>query len=559
MLLAKQAASLDALSGGRLTLGVALGARPDDYDAAGVDQGGRGAAPVGEQLAELREIWEGARSAPTRSSRAARRCWSVGGGARRSCGSPATPTATSTAAARRGRSPAPPTRPGRPGGTGAAGPAPAVGPGLLRPRRRRRRRRLPARLLRLHRPVRRAGRGRPPDQRPRRQGLRPRVRRGRLRRAGPAAHRRRPGRARPAGRRARLTWRPAMRIGVCGGGPAGLYLAHPAGQAGRRHEVTVRRAQPARRHLRLGRRVLGRDAGRRCATPTTRATWRSTDTFARWSAIDVRLRRADRSARAATVLGHRPQAAAGDPPAPLPRGRGRAGLPAEAPRPGPVRRLRPGGRRRRGQLDRPAAAGRAPAPDPGPPPAPSTSGSAPTCALDVFTFIFRATEHGLFQVHAYPFDADTSTFIVECTEATWRAAGLDQDERGREHRLLPGPVRPRARRAPAALQPVAVDQLRHRPQPELAPRQRRAARRRRPHRPLHDRVGHQAGHGGRGRPGQGPRSATRPPWRRPSPTTSWSASRWSSGSRRRPPTAPASSRTSAATTASTRSSSPSTS
>jgi len=46
--------------------------------------------------------------------------------------------------------------------------------------------------------------------------------------------------------------------------------------------------------------------------------------------------------------------------------------------------------------------------------------------LDAFTFVFRTTEHGMFQVHAYPFDADTSTFIVECTEGTWRAAGLDQ-------------------------------------------------------------------------------------------------------------------------------------
>jgi anthraniloyl-CoA monooxygenase len=47
-------------------------------------------------------------------------------------------------------------------------------------------------------------------------------------------------------------------------------------------------------------------------------------------------------------------------------------------------------------------------------------------AVDAFTFVFRTTEHGMFQVHAYPFDADTSTFIVECTEGTWRAAGLDQ-------------------------------------------------------------------------------------------------------------------------------------
>jgi anthraniloyl-CoA monooxygenase len=46
--------------------------------------------------------------------------------------------------------------------------------------------------------------------------------------------------------------------------------------------------------------------------------------------------------------------------------------------------------------------------------------------LDAFTFVFRTTPHGMFQVHAYPFDADTSTFIVETTEDTWRAAGLEQ-------------------------------------------------------------------------------------------------------------------------------------
>jgi anthraniloyl-CoA monooxygenase len=46
--------------------------------------------------------------------------------------------------------------------------------------------------------------------------------------------------------------------------------------------------------------------------------------------------------------------------------------------------------------------------------------------FDAFTFIFRETEHGLFHVHAYPFDERTSTFIVECPESTWRAAGLDE-------------------------------------------------------------------------------------------------------------------------------------
>ncbi|OLE34426.1 MAG: hypothetical protein AUG45_04555 [Ktedonobacter sp. 13_1_20CM_3_54_15] len=45
--------------------------------------------------------------------------------------------------------------------------------------------------------------------------------------------------------------------------------------------------------------------------------------------------------------------------------------------------------------------------------------------LDAFTFIFRENEHGLFQVHAYPSSGTTSTFIVECDEATWLNAGLD--------------------------------------------------------------------------------------------------------------------------------------
>jgi alkanesulfonate monooxygenase SsuD/methylene tetrahydromethanopterin reductase-like flavin-dependent oxidoreductase (luciferase family) len=56
-LLAKQAASIDVLSGGRLTLGLAVGARQDDYDATGVDHRGRGARFT-RQLAELREHWE---------------------------------------------------------------------------------------------------------------------------------------------------------------------------------------------------------------------------------------------------------------------------------------------------------------------------------------------------------------------------------------------------------------------------------------------------------------------------------------------------------------------
>jgi len=42
-----------------------------------------------------------------------------------------------------------------------------------------------------------------------------------------------------------------------------------------------------------------------------------------------------------------------------------------------------------------------------------------------FTFAFVETPHGWFQAHAYQYDNDTSTFIVEAPEATWRAAGLE--------------------------------------------------------------------------------------------------------------------------------------
>ena len=48
------------------------------------------------------------------------------------------------------------------------------------------------------------------------------------------------------------------------------------------------------------------------------------------------------------------------------------------------------------------------------------------CRLDAFTFDFRATEWGWFTLHAYRYDAEWSTFIVEAPENVWRAAGLEQ-------------------------------------------------------------------------------------------------------------------------------------
>jgi alkanesulfonate monooxygenase SsuD/methylene tetrahydromethanopterin reductase-like flavin-dependent oxidoreductase (luciferase family) len=54
---AKQALSIHALSGGRMTLGIGLGGRDDDYEMAEVAMDSRGEA-IDEMLSKIREVWE---------------------------------------------------------------------------------------------------------------------------------------------------------------------------------------------------------------------------------------------------------------------------------------------------------------------------------------------------------------------------------------------------------------------------------------------------------------------------------------------------------------------
>jgi anthraniloyl-CoA monooxygenase len=46
--------------------------------------------------------------------------------------------------------------------------------------------------------------------------------------------------------------------------------------------------------------------------------------------------------------------------------------------------------------------------------------------FDAFKFFIAETEHGVFQVHGYPYGNTMSTFIVETSQETWRRAGLDR-------------------------------------------------------------------------------------------------------------------------------------
>jgi alkanesulfonate monooxygenase SsuD/methylene tetrahydromethanopterin reductase-like flavin-dependent oxidoreductase (luciferase family) len=69
-LLAKQAATVDALSGGRLMLGLAPGGRQDDFEVSGVEFKTRGRI-FERQLEELRAVWRGERGvgpAPARNN-----------------------------------------------------------------------------------------------------------------------------------------------------------------------------------------------------------------------------------------------------------------------------------------------------------------------------------------------------------------------------------------------------------------------------------------------------------------------------------------------------------
>jgi len=125
--------------------------------------------------------------------------------------------------------------------------------------------------------------------------------------------------------------------------------------------------------------------------------------------------------------------------------------------------------------------------------------------LDAFTFDFKETEWGWFNLHAYRFDAEWSTFIVETPEKNWLKAGIDKMEPKQAIALcerlfaerLDG--HPPDFKCPPSSRRGGVAEVPTRAVRKVVPRKYRSDRRCRPHGAFRNRIGNQARDGGRDR------------------------------------------------------------
>ena len=308
-----------------------------------------------------------------------------------------------------------------------------------------------------------------------------------------------------------------MRIAIVGGGPGGLYLSILLKKLDPTHEVVVYERNAPDDTFGFG--VVFSDETLAAFEAADRETYDEiTRRFARWARDRRPLPRRGRHLRRPRLLGARPRATcsascSAAPPrsastcasAPRSTARPRAGRPRRRRRRRQQRRCAAATRTRSGR--RSTAAGR------------STSGSAPTSSSTPSRSSSARPSTASCRSTAIRYSDTMSTFIVETTPEAWRGLGLDRATEEESlafceelfadvldgHRLI-------ANRS-------LLDQLRHRAQRVVAPRERRAAGRRRAHGALLDRLGHEARDGGRDRARVGvPRAGATRSRRRSRPT-----------------------------------------
>ena len=244
-----------------------------------------------------------------------------------------------------------------------------------------------------------------------------------------------------------------MRIACLGGGPAGLYFAISMKLRDPAHEIDLFERNRRRRHVRLGRRLLrpdGRESdGQRSglAAPSIR------DEFAHWDDIDVHIHGADDPLVRPRLHRHRPQAAAR---ASCRSGRASsacslhfeheasadlddwAGYDLVIAADGANSRIRDRYEEHFGvdiQVRRN-----------------KFFWFGTHKVFDAFTFAFEQTEAGWVWAHAYRFDDDLSTFIVEMDPETWAGLGLDRMDQAEAIALVRADLRQISRRPRADVQ-----------------------------------------------------------------------------------------------------------
>ena len=218
-----------------------------------------------------------------------------------------------------------------------------------------------------------------------------------------------------------------MRVLCIGGGPAGLYLALLLKKADPRHVVRV--VERNRPYDTFGWGVVFSDqtlGNLEAADPETARE--IAGAFNHWDDIDVHFKGRTITSRRPRLLRHRPQAPAQHPAGALRGARRRTGVRDDVARRRRRRarvRRRSRDRVRRPQQPHPHALRRRRSRPTSTCAAAASSGSARRSASPRSRSRSSRRQHGWFQAHAYQYDGDTSTFIVETPEETWRAAGLE--------------------------------------------------------------------------------------------------------------------------------------